>query len=101
MANYFEKRDRFQQEREKYYREKTNTRLKYVALISIGISIILLLTMAFGCVDYNNTTAILFMRGCAGLFALIFVVLVAIIVYRVNGSYFYDNVRSKQNTPDE
>ena len=92
MANYFEKRDRFQQEREKYYREKTNTRLKYVALISIGISIILLLTMAFGFVDYNNTTAILFMRGCAGLFVLIFVVLVAIIVYRVNISYFNDKL---------
>lgn len=101
MANYFEKRDRFQQEREKYYRERTNTRLKYAALISIGLSIILLLTMAFGFVDLNNTTAIIFMRGCAGLFALIFVVLVAIIVYRVNVSYFYDNVRSKQNTPDE
>lgn len=101
MANYFEKRDRFQQEREKYYRERTNTRLKYAALISIGISIILLLTMAFGFVDLNNTTAIIFMRGCAGLFVLIFVVLVAIIVYRVNVSYFYDNVRSKQNTPDE
>lgn len=101
MANYFEKRDRFQQEREKYYRERTNTRLKYAALISIGLSIILLLTMAFGFVDLNNTTAIIFMRGCAGLFVLIFVVLVAIIVYRVNVSYFYDNVRSKQNTPDE
>lgn len=101
MANYFEKRDRFQQEREKYYREKTNTRLKYVALISICISIILLLTMAFGFVDYNNTTAILFMRGCAGLFALIFVVLVAIIEYRVNISYFNDKLRSKQDTHDE
>ena len=101
MANYFEKRDRFQQERENYYREKTNTRLKYVALISIGISIILLLTMAFGFVDYNNTTAILFMRGCAGLFALIFVVLVAIIVYRVNISYFNDKLRLKQDTHDE
>lgn len=101
MDNYFEKRDRFQQEREKYYREKTNTRLKYVALISIGISIILLLTMAFGFVDYNNTTAILFMRGCAGLFALIFVVLVAIIVYRVNISYFNDKLRSKQDTHDK
>lgn len=101
MANYFEKRDRFQQEREKYYREKTNTRLKYVALISICISIILLLTMAFGFVDYNNTTAILFMRGCAGLFALIFVVLVAIIVYRVNISYFNDKLRSKQDTHDK
>ncbi len=101
MANYFEKKDRFQQEREKYHREKTNTRLKYVALIFIGISIILLLTMALGFVDYNNTTAILFMRGCAGLFALIFVVLVAIIVYRVNVSYFNDKLRSKQDTHDE
>ena len=101
MANYFEKRDRFQQEREKYYREKTNRRLKYAALISIGISIILLLTMAFGFVDYNNTTAILFMRGCAGLFALIFVVLVAIIVYRVNVSYFNDKLKSKQDSHDE
>lgn len=101
MANYFEKRDRFQQEREKYYREKTNTRLKYAALISIGIPIILLLTMAFGFVDYNNTTAILFMRGCAGLFALIFVVLVAIIIYRVNVSYFNDKLRLKKDIHDE
>lgn len=38
MANYFEKRNSFQQEREKYYREKTNRRLKYAALISIGRS---------------------------------------------------------------
>ena len=57
--------------------------------------------MAFGFVDYNNTTAILFMRGCAGLFALIFVVLVAIIEYRVNISYFNDKLRSKQDTHDE
>lgn len=97
MANYFEQRERFQQEREKYYREKTNLRLKYAALISIVISIILLLTMAFGFVDFNNMTAILFMRGCAGLFALVFVVLVGILVYRVNTSYFKDKANSKHN----
>lgn len=56
-----------------YYREKTNLRLKYAVLISIGISIILLLTMALGFVDFNNVTTLLFMRGCAGLFALLFV----------------------------
>ena len=92
--------NRFQQEREKYYREKTNIKLKYAALISIGISILLLLTIAFGFVDYKNTTAILFMRGCAGLFAIIFVVLVTIIVYRVNVSYFNDKLRLKQDTRD-
>ena len=84
MANYFEQREKFQQEREKYYREKTNLRLKYAALISIVSSIILLLTMAFGFVDFNNMTAILLMRGCAGLFALVFFVLVGILVYTVN-----------------
>lgn len=79
-----------QEEKEKYYREKTNIRLKYAALISIGISIILLLIMTFGLVYLNNTTALLVMRGCAGLFALLFVVLVGILVYRVNVSYFND-----------
>ena len=101
MNDYFDNMNRFQQEREKYYREKTNIKLKYAALISIGISILLLLTIAFGFVDYKNTTAILFMRGCAGLFALIFVVLVAIVVYRVNVSYFNDKLRSKQDIPDK
>ena len=100
MNDYFDNMNRFQQEREKYYREKTNIKLKYAALISIGISILLLLTIAFGFVDYKNTTAILFMRGCAGLFAIIFVVLVTIIVYRVNVSYFNDKLRLKQDTRD-
>ena len=96
MANYFEQRENFQQEREKYYREKTNLRLKYAALISIVISIILLLTIAFGLVDFNNVTAILLMRGCAGLFALLFVVLVGILVFRVDTSYFKDKANSNR-----
>lgn len=86
-----------QEEKEKYYREKTNIRLKYAALISIGISIILLLIMTFGLVDLNNTTALLVMRGCAGLFALLFVVLVGILVYRVNVSYFNDRNKNYKN----
>lgn len=97
MANYFEQREKFQQDREKDYREKTNLRLKYAALISIVISIMLLLTMTFGFVDFNNMTAILFMRGCAGLSALVFVVLVGILVYRVNTSYFKDKANTKPN----
>lgn len=95
MANYFEKNEKIRQEQKKYYCEKTNLRLKYAALISIGISIVLLLTMAFGFVGFENTTVLLFMRGCAGLFALLFVVLVGILVYRVNTSYFKDKAVSK------
>lgn len=86
-----------QEEKEKYYREKINIRLKYAALISIGISIILLLIMTFGLVDLNNTTALLVMRGCAGLFALLFVVLVGILVYRVNVLYFNDRNKNYKN----
>lgn len=86
-----------QEEKEKYYREKTNIRLKYAALISIGISIILLLIMTFGLVYLNNTTALLVMRGCVGLFALLFVVLVGILVYRVNVSYFNDRNKNYKN----
>lgn len=97
MANYIERREGFQKEREKYYCEKTNLRLKYAALISIGISIILLLIMALGFVDFDNSAALLFMRGCAGLFAIIFVVLVGILVYRVNTSFFKDKANSKRN----
>lgn len=77
-----------QHELNKYYHEKTNLRLKYAALISIAISIILMLVMAFG--DVTGITAQLFMRGCAGLFALIFVVLSGVVVYRVNTSYLND-----------
>lgn len=52
--------------------------------------------MAFGAVDFNNTNALLLMRGCAGLFALIFVVLAGILIYRVNASYFVDKANPKQ-----
>ena len=97
MENYFEKKERIQQEQEKYYREKTNRQLKYAAIISIGISIILMLIMACGFVNSNNKAALLIMRGWTGVFALFFVVLVGIIVYRVNTSYFENKAKSKHN----
>ena len=96
MSNYFEERKRFQLDREEYYYEKTNVRLKYAAFISIGISLILMLVMIFGLVDFDNITVLLFMRGCAGLFALIFIVLAGILVYRVNTAYFEDKANSKR-----
>lgn len=95
MSNYFEKREEFNEGRKKYFQEKTNLRVKNIALVSIAISIILLLTMALGIVDISKN-AMLFMRGCAGIFAIIFVVLVAILVYRVNVSYFKDKIDSNK-----
>lgn len=95
MANYFENKEKLQQELQPYYREKTNLRLKYAALISIFISIILLLAMAFGVIDNSHPSLWLLMRGCAGLFALIFVILIGILLYRVNTAH----LRDKANSP--
>lgn len=86
MANYFEKKEAHRRELEKYYREKPNLRLKYAAIASIAIAIILLLINAFGWVG-TSTTVQLLLQGCAGLFAIIFVVLVTILVYRVNAAH--------------
>ena len=74
---------------EKYYAEKGNRRLKYAALASIAVSIILMLIMAFFH-EHISDMMMQFMRGCSGLFALVFVALVTILVYRVNVSYFND-----------
>lgn len=93
MANYFEEKEKLQREQEKYYREKTNLRLRYAALISIGISIMLLLIIAFGFSDTTDTNVLLFMRGCVGLFALLFVVIVGVLVYRVNTSYIEEKAK--------
>lgn len=96
MANYFEKKERHRKELEKYYKEKSNLRLKYMAVSSAIVSIILMLIMAFGVVDNSNTTLFLLMRGFAGIFTIIFVVLVAVIVYRVNVSYFRDKIAKRE-----
>lgn len=94
MSNYFEKKEKFNKERERYYKEKNNLRLKYAAFISIAISIALLLMIIFLGSAISKTT-MLFMRGCAGVFALIFFVLVVILTYRVNVAYFKDRANRK------
>lgn len=98
MANYFEnpeKKKKRQRDLNRYYNEKSNLRLKYAALVSIAISIILLLAMTL-MLDHISATMLLFMRGCAGLSAIVFVALYAILVYRVNNSYFKDKADSRQ-----
>lgn len=92
--DYFDKKDEIRIAKEKYYNETGNIRLKYAAVISIGISIIIITIMIFG-LDSIPIKVQLFMRGCVGLSALVFVILVAIREYRVNVSYFKD--RPKRN----
>lgn len=78
-------------ELKKLYRTPANLRLKYWALASISVLIVLFLAMIIW-VDDISYKWWMFMRGCAGLFAIIFVLLCAILVYRVNRDLFAKNV---------
>ncbi len=60
-----------------------NRQLKLIALAVIAIAIILLLGITFW-LDNIPTKMIPIMRGCAGVCAILFVVLVGILSYRVN-----------------
>lgn len=93
MLNLWDK-DKFNKDREKYYKDKFNVRLKYSAIISISIAIILLASTAI-CIGYISYKTLLILRGCAGLSALIYVILVAILLYRVNVAYFADKYKSR------
>ncbi len=87
--------DKYLQEREelrKLYNAPENRRLKYCAITIIAIVIILLLSMTIW-VNKISSFALLIMRGCAGLGATIFVVIVGILSYRVNKQHI--NTRNK------
>lgn len=76
-----------QNEIDKLYQTRANLRLKYAALCVVGIAIILMLILVF-CMDYISLGITLFLRGCVGLCAITFVIIVAVLVYRVHRDYF-------------
>lgn len=73
-------------ELKKLYNKPANRKLKYCAVVAISISIALMLAMLIFMeqLSYRN---LLLMRGFAGLFAIVFVVLYGMLVYRVNREY--------------
>ena len=87
--------DKYLQEREELrnlYNAPKYIRMKYCAITIITIVIILLLSMTIW-VDKIPSNVILIMRGCAGLGAILFVVIVGILSYRVNKQHI--NTRNK------
>lgn len=76
------------------YNVSTNKRLKYSAMVVIAITIALMLSMIIW-MDNLSETSILIMRGCAGLGAIIFVVLVGILTYRVNSQHFQNRNKER------
>lgn len=97
MANYFDKKAEERKARQKYYKETPNRRLRFAAFVSIAMALVLMVAMTAWLDDLSDT-AFLLMRGLTGLFALVFVVLVAILEYRVNAAYARD--KSKPGNPN-
>lgn len=65
----------------------TNRNLKYVAIVFGIIAIVLLLIMIFG-LDSFSLTVFLALRGCVGLFAILFLIFVGCYLYRVYYSFY-------------
>lgn len=97
MRRHLEKREQQRAELEKLYQTSANLRLKYSALGVMAIGFVLLLIMIF-CVDHLSHTTVLIMRGCVGLCAIVFFILCAILIYRVNSSYWRNRNTGKKST---
>lgn len=83
------------EELKKLYNAPANLRLKHIALCVIGMAIAILISMIF-LVDNVLWQLWYFMRGCAGALAIIFVIIVTILVYRVNSAYISGDRRDKK-----
>ncbi len=73
-------------ELKKLYNTPANRRLKHWAIGAISMSIALMLIMILWH-DSISYRCMLFMRGCAGLGGLVFVILCGCMVYHVNREY--------------
>lgn len=82
-------------ELKKLYNTPANLRLKRIALCVIGVAVAFLISMIF-LADKVSWQLWYFMRGCAGALAIIFVIIVTILVYRVNRAYISGNRRDKK-----
>lgn len=81
----------------KIARLPANRRLKYIALTFIVAAILIMLSMLFW-MDKMSVRQILFLRGCAGLCALIFLIITAIYLYRTYSKFIKSRYQSSDET---
>lgn len=74
------------EELKRLYNTPANLRLKHIALCVIGVAIAILVSMIF-LVDKASWQLLAVMRGCVGVLAIVFVIIVTALVYRVNRYY--------------
>lgn len=70
----------------KLYNKPANRKLKYCAVVAVSITLALMLAMLI-CMKLLSYRNLLLIKGLAGSFAIIFVVLIGVLVYRVNREY--------------
>lgn len=83
------------EELKKLYNKPANLRLKHIVLCVIGVAIAILISMIF-LVDKVSWQLLAVMRGCVGVLAIIFVIIVAVLVYRVNRDCITGDRRDKK-----
>ncbi len=72
-------------------------RLKYLALFFVAIATVLLLYIAFR-IDRISPTALLIMRGSAGLCAIVFAILVGLLSYSANKEHVTNRWKNKKHS---
>lgn len=77
------------------YNTPENLRLKHIALCVIGVAVAILISMIF-LVDKVSWQLWYFMCRCAGVLAIIFVVIVTVLAYLVNKAYISGSRRNKK-----
>lgn len=83
------------EELKRLYNTPANLRLKHIALCVIGVAIAILVSMIF-LVDKASWQLLAVMRGCVGVLAIVFVIIVSVLVYRVNRDYITGDRRDKK-----
>lgn len=83
MNNYWQ----FKDDINRLYNAPKHRGLKYAAFIVIGLVILAQIAMIIWMGDISERTK-LFIQGCIGLGAIIFVILIAIWSYKVYSEYF-------------
>ena len=87
MFRSFEKISKEKAERDKIAQLPANRRLKYIAW-AFGICVIILLLLMIIWLDTFSVNVFLVLRGCTGLCAILFMIFVAIYLYRIHYIYF-------------
>lgn len=78
----------------KLYNSTANKKIKYIALCIASLIVVLQLVLIVR-IDTILDRTRLILEGCIGLLAIIFVIIVAILIYRVNSAYINEKYKRR------